>query len=606
MPPSSNVGDALKFQQLWEIRRRDNDFDSSSEESKSSSSTQPNLKKHKRVSSFISHENEEAVDTDRFQQKGKCIASTGRKINSGKAKRARARRSGKQKLVNNVRERDFHEDGSSGKDKLVANVREGDSHKDLTRKKNETSAYDRAALDEVKFFMESLIEDLKDTRENLTRRMREEMEKLVADDAASKSEGKKGSDGTENTQMQHRNDSESMRVQLQNNLEDNVEVQHQNNYEETLQVQHHTNFKDSIQVQHQNKFNEIVQVQHQKTFMENIQAQHQKDLKSGMREQNSNHRSLGRSVDINEAVCCHTHYRGPEDQVNYPQITGPMPSRAKEKGKTSLVSSVTPKFQPSPSIPSQNQKKIVLGLRAPNCNSRPLERPAKGKRKVDSNNCSKGLEAIGYLPSTEKAGGERLGLAANRNVSSGSSDQVASSMYLTLPTVLREPCTENSRLETSSCNYVQPRNAGGERDVNSETPPLMIGSSACHVYLPDMQQEERRGSFAQRGSSILGCLTQNSTPTSSIGTGFPVPLLRGMAGSFSNPRQLGLKDVHQENYDILGLRMNGGAITFSGGDYALSEQSVANNFPRHSDYLTDGALAGFHIPNLKEGGLFPK
>ncbi|KAG2681131.1 hypothetical protein I3760_11G130500 [Carya illinoinensis] len=431
-----------------------------------------------------------------------------------------------------------------------------DSHEELKRKKNETSASDLDALGEVKIFMESLLEDLKDTRENLFRWMREEMQKLVADDTASKPKRKKGSYGRENNRIQH-----------QNKFEDNVQVQH--NFEATLpksQALHSNNFKENIQVRHENNY--------EKNYM-----QSKKDLKSGIRDQNCNHGSAERS----------------------------------ENGETRLVSSVMEKFQSGPSVQAQHQKNVVLGLRAPNCNDGSSERSVKGRRVADSNNCSKALEdqvgyvqAAGFLPSTEKAKGERLGFPDNQKFPSNSSDKVASSMYLTLPAILREPCAENYRLETSSYDYVNPIIVGNWRALNSENANLMIDSSAYCDYFPDMQQEERLGSFAQTGSSIIECLNQNSTPISSMGTGFPVPLVQGMDGGFNTSSQLGSKSVPQENYNLLGLRMDGGAIRFSGGNYALSEQYVANNFNRNSSYTTDGGLMGFQTPGLKEGRLFSK
>ncbi|KAG7956572.1 hypothetical protein I3843_11G130600 [Carya illinoinensis] len=561
MPPSSNIGDALKFQQRWEVRR-DKELDSSSEESKSSSSSQQVLKKHKLVSSFTSHKNDESIDTSRFQLKGKNVAGVGAQIKNVKSEKMQSGRNIKENLVNDAMSRD--------------------SHEELKRKKNETSASDLDALGEVKIFMESLLEDLKDTRENLFRWMREEMQKLVANDTASKPKRKKGSYGRENNRIQH-----------QNKFEDNVQVQH--NFEATLQVQHQNNFKESIEVQHQNNFKEKSQALHSNNFKENIQVRHEnnyeknymqskKDLKFGIRDQNYNHGSSERFGDINEVAGYVNHYQSSEDRTTCRKTIGP-----------------------------QHQNNVVLGLRAPNCNDGSSERSVKGRRVADSNNCSKALEdqvgyvqAAGFLPSTEKAKGERLGVPDNQKFPSNSSDKVASSMYLTLPAILREPCAENYRLETSSYDYVNPITVGNWRALNSENANLMIDSSAYCDYFPDMHQEERLGSFAQIGSSIIECLNQNSTPISSMGTGFPIPLVQGMDGGFNTSSQLGSKSVPQENYNLLGLRMDGGAIRFSGGNYALSEQYVANNFNGNSNYTTDGGLMGFQTPGLKEGRLFSK
>ncbi|XP_042949728.1 uncharacterized protein LOC122281919 [Carya illinoinensis] len=590
MPPSSNIGDTLKFQQRWEVRR-DKELDSSSEESKSSSSSQQVLKKHKLVSSFTSHKNDESTDTNRFQLKGKNVAGVGAQIKNVKSEKTQSGRNIKENLVNDAMSRD--------------------SHEELKRKKNETSASDLDALGEVKIFMESLLEDLKDTRENLFRWMREEMQKLVADDTASKPKRKKGSYGRENNRIQHQNKFED-NVQVQHNFEATLPVQHQNNLKESIEVQRQNNFKEKSQALHSNNFKENIQVRHENNYEKNY-MQSKKDLKSGIRDQNCNHGSAERSGDINEAAGYVNHYQSSEDRTTCRNTIGPMAPRIKENGETRLVSSVMEKFQSGPSVQAQHQKNVVLGLRAPNCNDGSSERSLKGRRVADSNNCSKALEdqvgyvqAAGFLPSTEKAKGERLGFPDNQKFPSNSSDKVASSMYLTLPAILREPCAENYRLETSSYDYVNPITVGNWRALNSENANLMIDSSAYCDYFPDMQQEERLGSFAQTGSSIIECLNQNSTPISSMGTGFPVPLVQGMDGGFNTSSQLGSKSVPQENYNLLGLRMDGGAIRFSGENYALSEQYVANNFNRNSSYTTDGGLMGFQMPGLKEGRLFSK
>jgi hypothetical protein len=606
MPPTSNMGEELKFQQRWEFRKGDNEFDSSSEESKSSSSGQPVLKKHRLVSSFISDEHDEAIDNDRFQKKGKRVPGNGGQIKFGKAKKMDARRSRKNNLANNARK--------------------SDSQEELNKKKNGTNGYDPAALDDLKIFMESLLKDLKDTRENLLRWMKEEMQKLVADDTAQKSESRKGNYGRKNIQVQHEN-FKNNRVQNQNNFEENAQVHHQYNFEDNVQVQHLKNFKDSFQVEHQNNsedtlhvqpqnhFKEAIQVQRENNFKENIQVQHQNNhdtnivqhrdnLKSGMRAQNCNDGSLKRHFNSNEAAGHHNCYYGP--------TTGATASTTKEKGELRLVSSVAQNLQSSPSIQVQHQKNFVLGLSAQNCIDGTSERSVKGKRTADSSKCSKALEdrvdhrqVIGSMPSTEKDKRERLATTANPIFSSNSSGQVASSMYLTLPTVLTEAGVENYRLETSPCNYANPRSSRNKRDVNSSNANVTLNPSAYRGYFHDMQQVGRLGSFAQTGSNIVGCLNQNSTPTTSIGTGFPVPLHQGIGEGLSNPSQLGLKNLPQDNYNIPGLRMNGGAITFSGGSYALSEQYVVNNFHRNSNYIADGGFTGFQTPDLKEGRLFP-
>ena len=71
------MSEDLKFQQMWEFRRRDSDVDSSSDKSKLSSSGEPVLKRHKLVSSLISPENDETSGTPRPQPEDKSDRSSG-------------------------------------------------------------------------------------------------------------------------------------------------------------------------------------------------------------------------------------------------------------------------------------------------------------------------------------------------------------------------------------------------------------------------------------------------------------------------------------------------------------------------------------------------
>ncbi|XWS52630.1 hypothetical protein CRYUN_Cryun11dG0087300 [Craigia yunnanensis] len=57
-----------------------------------------------------------------------------------------------------------------------------DSPKEVDLQKRETSAYDPAPLNDLKNFMDSLLKDLKVTREDLLKWILEEMQKLVAGD----------------------------------------------------------------------------------------------------------------------------------------------------------------------------------------------------------------------------------------------------------------------------------------------------------------------------------------------------------------------------------------------------------------------------------------
>ena len=177
------MSEDLKFQQRWEFRRRDSDVDSSSDNSKSSSSGEPVLKKHKLVSSLISPENDETSGTPRSQQEGKSDLSSGDQFKIGKANKMQI--------------------GSSKRKNLYSKETKRDSFKKVNKKKSKSNACDLATLDDFKIFMESLLEDLKVARENLFVWMREEMHNLMPDGTNSRSTRRKGSNSQENIQAQH-------------------------------------------------------------------------------------------------------------------------------------------------------------------------------------------------------------------------------------------------------------------------------------------------------------------------------------------------------------------------------------------------------------------
>ncbi|KAA8522417.1 hypothetical protein F0562_013222 [Nyssa sinensis] len=244
-----------------------------------------------------------------------------------------------------------------------------------------------------------------------------------------------------------------------------------------------------------------------------------------------------------------------------------------------------------------------------NSNSSSFEKSVKSNRKADSNKCCEVLEerdtheqAVGAITLNEKVEGERLRFSVRKpNCSSNTPDQVVSSAYLTLPTVQSK---QNHYPDSSLCNYIQPGPAGNTTDVSSERANLMIDVSAQRGYLSCIQQEDQFESFAQMGSKNMGCFDQHITQASSMGTGFPIPLHRGLDNGFNIPRQI-LQENSSEDNNVLGLRLNGGAMRFSGGSYALSEHSAANNFRSRTNYKTDFGLMAFGTQDLKGGHLYP-
>jgi hypothetical protein len=117
-----------------------------------------------------------------------------------------------------------------------------------------------------------------------------------------------------------------------------------------------------------------------------------------------------------------------------------------------------------------------------------------------------------------------------------------------------------------------------------------------------MQPDERSRSFAQMSSRDVSYFNQNSTMSSIVGNGLPVPFLQAANSSFNIPTQVNLENLARET-STPGLNMNGGAVRLPGGSYSFSEQLIANNFLflDHSSYKADGRLTSY-----QDGYQFPK
>ncbi|CAL5356144.1 unnamed protein product [Camellia sinensis] len=159
-----------KFLQRWEFRSRDDDLDSSSEDSKSSSSGKAVLKKHELVSKLILPENDETINTPLFQQESEK-GHDRVPFEFGKAHKMHI--------------------GRRKKNNAVKNKIKTDSMKKSNRKKNDHLKHEPVLLDDFKIFMESIIEELQVARENSFTWMIEEMKKLVPVELASSRQGKK-------------------------------------------------------------------------------------------------------------------------------------------------------------------------------------------------------------------------------------------------------------------------------------------------------------------------------------------------------------------------------------------------------------------------------
>ncbi|KAJ9173633.1 hypothetical protein P3X46_016749 [Hevea brasiliensis] len=568
------MGEELKFQRLWEFRRGNSDFDSSTDDCKSSLGGEPACSKSTLVSCMVPVGKDETSKASRFQQKGNNEPCISGQFEIGKAEKGKERTSKKDNEDNEKK-------------------RGSRSRKKVPQKKSKTTANGGAALDDLNNYMNSLLEELKVTRKNLLSWMREEMEKLMAEEKASESESEEIK-----TQLQH-----------QNNLKDNAQVQCQNILGKDIQVQHPSFFDECGQGNHQSKFEENAHLQDltnlednpgvmsQKNSKEKAQLQRQKRARSCPGTRNSNGISFERFGNKKKSADSNNFTPALEDQVDYSQeIVLATPSD--ENGEARVAFSEKSKSKSGTSDQNeqvQQQKSIVLALRAQKCNSRSPVKNAKGKKAANSNNHRQVPnnqvdynQAIESIASAERDKGERSGFYVEPNFSSDSFNQVASSMYLTIPSVLTKAPILNHRPDTSSFSYMQPRIVQNQIGINSERSNLIMSSTSHLGYFQGMQPEESRY-YGQMSSRDIGWFNQNDTTSSIVGSGFTVPL-QAVSGGFSIPTQFDSENPPRENNNTLGLTMNGGAVRYSEGGYSSPETYIANNFHSNPNYRAEGRL----------------
>ncbi|XP_042504070.1 uncharacterized protein LOC122081146 [Macadamia integrifolia] len=159
------MGNKQKFQQQWELRRRDvSPSDSSTNESESSSREEPILKKHKLISDWVSLKADEGGSITRSQPKARNAPSMGNHHEVEKAKKTESRLC-KKGRHDKIKEMPFCEEES--------------------KRKSHSCADEPVTLEGTRIFMESILEELRVARENLLIWMREEMHKVLNDESAS-------------------------------------------------------------------------------------------------------------------------------------------------------------------------------------------------------------------------------------------------------------------------------------------------------------------------------------------------------------------------------------------------------------------------------------
>ncbi|KAK9265365.1 hypothetical protein L1049_003515 [Liquidambar formosana] len=399
--------------------------------------------------------------------------------------------------------------------------------------------------------------------------------KSVADDTTQHPTRREGSYGQETVQVQHQNNFKSgMKLAVDDTTQQATRRQGSSYGQETVQAQHQNNFKSGLKLAADDTTQQATRREGSTYGKETVQVQHQNNFESGMKlmADNTTRRPTRREGSYGQDIVQVQHQNNFESGMNLvADDTTRQPTRREGNYRREIVQ-------------VQHQNNFEAVMKAQKCNNGFLERSLKSRRMADSNNQYQVFERpvehgqdIGPMTSIEKDNGEGFGLFGKPKFSTSSSDQAAASMYLTLPTVLTGPCVENRRIDSSSCSYNQPGISGNKTDGNTERANRMLEASIQGGYFSGMKQQEQLGRIAQVGSINMGSLGRNTAPTLSIGAGFPVPLNHQVLdGGFSIPRQAGMENLPRENSNILGLRMNGGAIRFSAGSNALQERYVAN------------------------------
>lgn len=279
--------------------------------------------------------------------------------------------------------------------------------------------------------------------------------------------------------------------------------------------------------------------------------------------------------------------------------------REEMKKLVTVESSSMPKREKGSCV---QKKRQVRDKKTRGCYVVSSEKSVISDRKNATNDCDKVFnekvnhdQSIETITPKEKNNGENSKSSVKKTTNlSPRSDQIVSSSYLTLPLVLPEPVIEQHRIDSSSKNFSQL-----DTNVNSERANVVNDANTDHGYFMGIQADDQFGSFAHVGSKNMGFYDQHITQTSTISSGFPVPLHHRLDNGFNIPSQVVMENPSRGNNNVSGLRMNGGANRFSGGNHALPDHLIANNFHGHMNYKPDGGFKAVGKRNINDGHLYP-
>lgn len=182
------------------------------------------------------------------------------------------------------------------------------------------------------------------------------------------------------------------------------------------------------------------------------------------------------------------------------------------------------------------------GQRQPKKRANASVKTKKCNKQTDANNLHKVLEkrenndqAIETVTSDEKG------------------YQVNSSSFMTLPSLLSESQVP-----------------GNDSVLNFERRNLVIDHTTGHPnYFSSNPMDEPFRSFSQMGYKTI--------EPSCTGTGYPIPLYQRLDNTFNIPQSV-LDSSSRDSNNTVGLKMNGGAVRFSGANHDFPDQFAPNNF----------------------------
>ncbi|GMJ00324.1 hypothetical protein HRI_003701600 [Hibiscus trionum] len=473
----------FEFQKRWEFRRNDdNDPDSSFNDSISSDGSL--IRKQKLVSRLVSLGDDETSEVSRLKHKDD--------ENNGKADQIKVGKVTKRKTGN----------------KRSSKMKK-DSPEEVGLQKGGTSAHDHAPLDDLKNFMESLLKDLKVTRESLLKWMIDEVQQLVGDLRG------KPDQCDDKVQLQKRKKPRKVKDQHEKTLVESTQSHRSRNSEKCIQVQCHADSQLQNNSQEKNKQQVLIRDR------ENNNKQHQNDFGYGM------DRSLARFPTGITASGSADYLNALGDQLGFGKFVELITS-SKRKVDSLSVAAVKPNHQTSgadQNVQVQSNTSAVLAIEAQKAKGGSLKRSVKGKKTIDLGDHhqvpeyqdGQAIRMVGAGTNVEKLG------SSVQNSLSSPFGQPPWSMYPILPTFLTEQIAANQGPDASLYNYVLPRAVETKNCMNSERANQMLEPGSNQGSFPVIPPEEAIPRFALMGSRNMDCINQKSIPTSGIGTGFPFP-----------------------------------------------------------------------------------